>query len=249
MVQSLVNEIDVIPPQSSIFNILSLLVAGLAFLGAPSVGASVVNAGVSAGVKAAANTAVVSFQQAPGLVKSLWPSGTIESRLLQVGSVNDQLRSSNAHLSQRITDGLQSLLLDVPNFIQFAGNGAWTGPTVISIPQQTDEITYAFENWITSLTLSKNGWYGILADTASLDPGHYPTIQSVEKSDFRHGITCDHSTYICTSDPSRQTSYYDIHYGYMPPDRNSAWWWSPVSHRLFALVTNKATDQLNSKKS
>ena len=247
LIQSIVLEIDRIQAKSPFAAILSALIAGIAFLGAPSIGAAVVEIGATS-VKAAANTAVVGLQQAPGLAKSMWPAGTTDSQLLQIGQVQSELVRLNNGVSQRLTSGLELLMSDVPTFLAFTGLGGFTGNVSFTIPSTTDYFDRNLRNYITSLVMAKNGWFGVLADSASLDYNHYPTLDSVQKSSFRNGVNCDSKTNICVTDFVRQQRKMTINYGYLPPDKNSAWWWSPSTHKLYTLAKDKAIKDLDGKK-
>ena len=201
---------------------------------------------LSASASAVANTAVVGLQAAPGLVKSLWPTGSIESRVIQIGNVNDELSRSNDALSDRLSNTLGTVMTDFNVFLTFAFAGSWTTQENLSINQTTKSLTYGLHNYVTSLVLSKNGWYGLLADTQSLDPTFYPDLSSVESKGFRDGVTCDRNTNICVA----------VHHQQPPPpapplkpktDKNSAWWYSNTTKRLYTLVNNKAKSELSSE--
>lgn len=85
-IQPIVGEVD-IPQDNNLVlgDILIAFSAGLAFVGLPEVGAAVE---VADGINAAATTAgqflVTALQQAPGVAKAIWPSGTTDVGLISI---------------------------------------------------------------------------------------------------------------------------------------------------------------------
>ncbi|KAL8948857.1 MAG: hypothetical protein Q9222_004985 [Ikaeria aurantiellina] len=224
IIQNVVSTIDKIKTESPLKDLLSALTAGLALLGAPGVGSSILEATVGSTVKSAAQVFTIGVQQAPGVAKALWPQGTLESQLIQIGETNSELARSNEQLSDRLTAALELLMTDVPTFLSLAGTGLWTTSRTLSIPAQTKYLTNALHNYVTSQVLARNGWYGIIEPDTLADPNMYPSIESVEQSGSRFGpkgVRCDHSTSICTSNEADATTYL----------------WSNASHRIFSLIS------------
>lgn len=224
VITSMVNAIDKLKSEAPILNLLSALTAGLAILGAPGIGAklvgSAVQAPLSAALKNTAQAAIISLQQAPGIVKALWPTGTLESRLIQIGQINTQLKDTNTILTARFVAALEMVMTDIPTFIQFAGTGQWSSGQSLSIPDRTTDLSRALHNYVLSELLSRNKWSGRIQPDTLANASNYPTLDSLETGNFNSGVDCDPATNICTSKLG-----------------TTPFFWSPATHRVFSLIS------------
>ena len=254
-VQDLVNQVDEIKAQSPWLDILSALIAGLGFLGAPSIGVALVSKEISAVVKASTQSSVVGIQQAPGLVKGLWPSGTTDSRLIQVGNIGNELARAHEDLADRLNNALGLLMSDVPTFLKFASSGDWTTNGTFSEYETTKGLQFAFRNYVTTQVMNKNGWYGFI-DAGSLDPTKYPDLATLAASDFQGGIKCDNTTNICESQlkpvprpgqPGYNGADWRNAVTKPRPDVPAAWWWSPATKRVFTVKKKSMSNDLGTK--
>lgn len=181
-IQSMVNELD--PPAEAGFpwlNILTALSFGLAFLGAPSIAVSILS--MEQAVKYAAQGLLISVSQAPGFSKALWPAGTANSKIVQIGQLNDELTKASQQMASMINTAVELLMSDMPTFVAFAESGRFSGAQSMSLPAKTDGLDYALTTYLLSETMSKNGWY------ACPFLGPYPTAASVE-STTSPGFAC-----------------------------------------------------------
>ncbi len=74
-------------------------------------------------------------------------------------------------LSNSINAGLQQLMTDQEAFANFASSGAFSGQTILSIPNDVAGLTLALKTYLISASLSGNGFIG-LASHSSLDGGY-----------------------------------------------------------------------------
>ena len=154
---SLINELD--PKHDSEFNqmnILSLLSLGLAFLGAPSIAVGLLAFETTA--RFASQALVISVQQAPSFTKALWPSGTEDSKTIQVGELNDLLGNATTQMSEMMNNGLMLLMSDMPTFVAFAESGRFSGSESLSLPEKTAGLDYGLTTYMLSEAMAKNGW-------------------------------------------------------------------------------------------
>ena len=194
VIQPLVNELDPIAetgfPWISILTVLSL---GLAFLGAPSIAVTILMMSATNQIKYAAQTMLISIQQSPGFSKALWPSGTSDSKIIQIGELDRELQNATQQMANMINTAVELLMSDVPTFIAFAESGRFSGTQSLSLPAKTDGLDYALTTYLTSQTMAKNGWY------ASPHLGPFPDAASVMSPTFP-GFGCKmDSSNICTA--------------------------------------------------
>lgn len=155
---SLINELD--PKHSSEFNLmnlLSLLSLGLAFLGAPSIAVGLL--AFETTTKFASQAIIIGVQQAPSFTKALWPSGTEDSKTIQVGQLNDLLGNATAQMTEMINNALVLLMSDMPTFVAFAESGRFSGSESLSLPEKTAGLDYGLTTYMLSEAMAKNGWF------------------------------------------------------------------------------------------
>ena len=211
VIQPLVNELD--PPAETPFpwlDIISVLAFGLAFLGAPSIAVGLL--GLEIPTKYVAQGIVLSIANTPGLAKSFWPSGTADSKIVQIGELDKQLSNASQDMANMMNTAVELLMTDVPTFVAFAENGRFSGNQTMSLPAKTDGLDFALTTYLTSQTMGKNGWY------MSPHLGPYPTAASVE-AQTAPGFGCKMGpNNICTA------------YGM------DAEFWSQSTQRVYTLV-------------
>jgi hypothetical protein len=155
---SLINELD--PKHHSEFslmNILSLLSLGLAFLGAPSIAVGLL--AFESTAKFASQAIIISVQQAPSFTKALWPSGTEDSKTIQVGQLNDLLGNATTQMMEMMNNALVLLMSDMPTFVAFAEGGRFSGSESLSLPEKTAGLDYGLTTYMLSEAMAKNGWF------------------------------------------------------------------------------------------
>lgn len=152
--QPLITELD--PRQKTGFvlgDLLTALTAGLAFIGIPEVGA-----GVSAATAAAGKTFLTGLQQAPGVAKAIWPNGTLDSQSVQLGNIDSELSSVMDGFTTAVQAALKTVMSDLPSFIAFAENGAFSGQDSTNVPQDFEALELALRTYVLSTTMSANNW-------------------------------------------------------------------------------------------
>ncbi|KAM0802347.1 hypothetical protein BDR22DRAFT_819880 [Usnea florida] len=150
-------------------DILSALVAGLAFIGAPAFTATIA-------ASASAQALVTGLQQAPGLVKALWPTGSAESQIIQIGNLDSALSSESTQISSRINAGLWSLMSSQKSFALFASSGAFSADPGLSIPQDVAQISTGLQLFVLSKALNANKYRAQILPTASIASGAEPSL-------------------------------------------------------------------------
>jgi hypothetical protein len=141
----------------NIFNILSVLAVGLAFLGAPSI--AVGTLALESSISYASQSLLISMQQTPGLTKALWPTGTEDSKSIQVGALDTFLGNATQQMADMMNRGVQLLMSDMPSFVTFAESGRFSGRETMSLPQKTAGLDFALSTYMLSEAMAQNGWY------------------------------------------------------------------------------------------
>ncbi len=133
MITPLTQAID--PQQQTSLGITSILFAlslGLSFLvvsgsvlklciyidyifQSPSI--SVVMLGLSTAAKFSSQAFTISLQQAPGVARTMWPTGSDGSQTFQISKLDTQLSNATTSLSAILNRGLGLLMTDVPTFM------------------------------------------------------------------------------------------------------------------------------------
>lgn len=161
-ISAIVNEMDPPKPKDQglrLFDILTALSFGLAFLGAPTLAVGILDATWTNEVKYAAQAFIISMQQSPGLAKTLYPSGTDDSKTVQIGHLSTSLGTTIDTLSGMINNAVTLLMSDLPTFVQFAQSGKYSGITSFSIPNETVGLDIALKTYLSSMAMGGNGWW------------------------------------------------------------------------------------------
>ncbi|CAD6574253.1 MAG: hypothetical protein ASARMPREDX12_006479 [Alectoria sarmentosa] len=151
--QPLILEIDPIQKTNVLLNdLLDALTAGLSFIGAPEL----------SGLAGTAATALFEgLKEAPSVAKAIWPSGTADSQSEQLASLDDFLSQIDQNFTTQITQGLYTIMSDVPSFNGFASSGQFSGPNNLSLPADSDILALGLRTFILSSAMSANKWNAV----------------------------------------------------------------------------------------
>lgn len=149
-ITGIIDDVDPDKKANGLLNdLLTAFGLGLAFVGIPEVEA------IEPAVKTIAWIVLTAAQQAPGVVKALWPTGT-GTQTWQMSSLSDSLDSLSTQFQGHINNALQSVQSDVPSFIAFAGGGVFSSPSPPSLPNETYGLDAAFKTYLVSTALTAN---------------------------------------------------------------------------------------------
>lgn len=102
------------------------------------------------------------IQQAPGVSKAIWPSGTTDSKSIQLGHLDSDLNEIYQKFTQQIDDTLFLLMSDVPSFIAFVSTGAFSGQAKLSLPSDANITGMALRTFVLSTAMTSNKWHANL---------------------------------------------------------------------------------------
>ncbi|KAL8644118.1 MAG: hypothetical protein Q9226_007928 [Calogaya cf. arnoldii] len=202
--------------QTTLFAVLGALSIGLAFLTAPTVAAGLLTAEVSKTFTHVAQSFAISVSQAPGVGRSLWPTGTDGSKIYQIGKLQEAASDVAETLSNRLDTALGLLMTDPVTFAAFADNGRYTtGGPPLDPNEVKNSLALSLQTYLLSVAMKKNGWYAI--------PMEITTQEAYEQ---RHNTitTCPHPRGICPG------SHNNLHI-----------YWSPASGRMYRLGQDDRT--------
>lgn len=134
--------------------ILTALSAGLAFVSAPEVDAA--EFAIDAATTQASQALVVGLQQAPGVAKAIWPTGTLSTQLIQWADLDNQLGQLDGQAGDMINAGLVLLMSDVPSFISFVQTGTFSGANPYSLPSTVNGLDLGLKTFIVSSAIGQN---------------------------------------------------------------------------------------------
>lgn len=148
--QPLILEIDPVQKTNVILSdLLSALTASLSFIAGPELG------GIAG---TAADALLTALQAAPGVAKSIWPSGTADSQTEQLANLDTSLLQIDQNFTTQITAGLATIMTDVPSFTGFASHGLFSGPNNLSLPASSDILALGLRTFVLSTAMSANKW-------------------------------------------------------------------------------------------
>lgn len=222
-IEQMVQIVDVlVKPPLILQNILLSLACGLAFLGAPSLAVSML--GIQGTMlRVAAQSMVISTQQAPNVAKAMFPAGTDKSQEIQTAELHMQLSNITDQMSTMMDAGVRLLMTDIGTFVEYADNGRYSGPNVtntgegtgLTVPSGTDAVAYALKTYLLSFAMWKNRWY------STFDLGPFVSQPDVE---------------------TKKACKYDANNNYCIPtdgfgtqDKTRALYWSPWTQRVYTL--------------
>lgn len=125
----------------------------------------------------AADALVKGLQEAPSVAKEIWPTGTTNSQPVQLANLDNYLSQIDQNFTAQITQGLYTIMSDVPSFNDFASSGQFSGPNNLSLPKDSDILALGLRTFILSSAMSANKWSAAtqddvtMADVASSVPG------------------------------------------------------------------------------
>lgn len=158
--QPLILEIDPIQ-KTNLFlsDLLSALTAGLSFIAAPEL----------SGIAGTAAVALVKgLQDAPSVAKAIWPSGTEDSQPEQLANLDSFLSQIDQNFTAQITQGLYTIMSDVPSFNGFASSGLFSGPNNLSLPTDSNILALGLRTFILSRAMSANKWSAVTRDDLTM---------------------------------------------------------------------------------
>ncbi|KAL8708378.1 MAG: hypothetical protein Q9220_006759 [cf. Caloplaca sp. 1 TL-2023] len=104
----------------------------------------------------------ISLQQAPGVARSMWPSGDDLSRTVQIGHLQDEVNNITVELSNTLSRGLNLVMTDVPTFVAFADHGRYSNNNPPIDPNEVKNgLALTLQTYIVSESLRQNNWYAI----------------------------------------------------------------------------------------
>ena len=158
--QPLILEIDPIQKTNLLLNdLLSALTAGLSFVGAPE---------LSGVIGTAADALVKGLQLAPSVAQAIWPEGTANSQTEQLANLDSSLSQLDQNFTTQITNGLYTIMSDVPSFNGFASSGQFSGPNNLSLPADSESLALGLRTFILTSAMSANKWSSYSSDDLTM---------------------------------------------------------------------------------
>ena len=208
IVSPLTTTIDQVVPSLSLISVLSGLTVGLAFLGvcdsifpsrmysnfisqAPDM--AVIFQTLQTVIRVAAQTLSVGLQQAPGVAKSMWPTGSSDSQTYQISALDGQLETIQKQMAGVLNQGLLNVMSDLPTFVNFTQNGAFTTSQSLSLPNATNGLDFALKTYMTSESLLQNNFYAQL-DGPMPAANAFQNMPAPACSNVTGGIICSEDT-------------------------------------------------------
>ena len=135
--------------------ILTALTAGLALLSVPELAGP-----ITASLGAVGGILTVALQQAPGVANAIWPSGDSNSEIVQISNLASRLGRLDVQISEVLQAGLSTIMnsTDVSTFANFAASGAFSGPDMPSLVDQTEGLDFAFRAYLLTTAMAANDW-------------------------------------------------------------------------------------------
>ncbi|KAL8642102.1 MAG: hypothetical protein Q9226_008546 [Calogaya cf. arnoldii] len=153
IIDAVIQEVDPeVKTKFKLTNILTALVAGLAFVPGAGAGAQVTT-------KIATQALVTGVQQVPGTAKALWPTGTLSANV-QISNLKQGLAAASSALKNRMNAGLHEVMYNKASFADFASSGLFSGADDPSIPDNEDALTMGFRTFLVTRALSENKFHG-----------------------------------------------------------------------------------------
>ena len=103
------------------------------------------------------------------MAKIIWPLGTVEREIIEIGALGSQLAKVTAALSDRISQALASVMgrgeLDLSTFHAFAQDGEFSrsADQFPDIANKTRGILVGFTTFLVSEALILAGWHAVVA--------------------------------------------------------------------------------------
>ena len=144
----------------------------------------------------------------------MWPSGSSESQTYQISALDQQLSTVKDQMAAILNQGLQYIMTDLPTFVNFTQNGAFTTTQTLTVPNATNSLDFALKTYLTSESLLQNNFYAVCT-------GNFPPEKAFEDSPAR---LCANVTggIICNEDA-------------LKPDQSDGTFWSSATGNLYWL--------------
>lgn len=154
-ISEIIKTIDPLKKTNVLNDVLTVLSIGLAFIAMPEL------EGVEAATKAIGSLVVTAIAQAPAIGKTLWPIGTVDSELYQIGELQNLLANIDSQLLDVLQRGLIAVESNITQFLAFANTGNFSGPDPPSLYNDTVGLDIAFKTYLVSTALAQTGWKAI----------------------------------------------------------------------------------------
>ncbi|KAL8857801.1 MAG: hypothetical protein Q9178_005701 [Gyalolechia marmorata] len=154
------------------------------------------------------NTLETALRQAPGVLKQMNPTGTINAQFAQVNEIYDGLSKIQQYYQANLTTALNLVQSSFSTFLGFSAQGGFIAPQS-SLQAQSEVLLASLQTFIVSSCLSQSN---IMITLARDTNPHELTINgTLTKSDL---VSCD---------------YYEDH------GICSTWWYDPSTNRAYGL--------------
>ncbi|KAL8815575.1 MAG: hypothetical protein Q9223_005294 [Gallowayella weberi] len=154
------------------------------------------------------NTVETALRQSPGVLKQMFPSGTLNSQFVQVNEIYDGLSKIQQYYQANLTTALNLVQTSFQTFLAFSAEGGFIAPQS-SLQAQSNLLLASLQTYIVSSCLSQSDIIITLArDT---NPHEFTTNGSLTTPSL---ISCD---------------YYD-EYGVC-----STWWYDATTNLAYGL--------------
>ncbi|KAL8709844.1 MAG: hypothetical protein Q9220_005460 [cf. Caloplaca sp. 1 TL-2023] len=101
-----------------------------------------------------ANTLETALRQSPGVLKQMFPSGSLNDEFVQVNELYDGLSKIQRYYQTNITIALGLVQSSFPTFLAFAAEGGFIAPQS-SLEAQSDELIASLKTYIVSSCLTQ----------------------------------------------------------------------------------------------
>lgn len=183
------------------------------------------------------------IQQAPGVAKIIWPLGTVEREIIEIGALGSQLAKVTAALSDRISQALASVMgrgeTDLSAFLAFAQDGAFSrsADQFPDIANKTHGLLVGFTTFLVSEALVLASWHAVVSvdtDPLGLTNGSAMCPRWIDKG----------GVYWALGEPKACPQFESFNYGDMQCSaydaygqcEGSYWWYSDRTGAAFSLA-------------
>ncbi|KAL8779320.1 MAG: hypothetical protein Q9213_007000 [Squamulea squamosa] len=108
------------------------------------------------------NTVETALRQSPGVLKQMFPSGTLNSQFVQVNEIYDGLAKIQRYYQANLTTALNLVQSSFPTFLSFSAEGGFIAPQS-SLQAQSNVLISSLQTYIVSSCLSQSNIFMTLA--------------------------------------------------------------------------------------
>ncbi|KAL8730097.1 MAG: hypothetical protein Q9166_004296 [cf. Caloplaca sp. 2 TL-2023] len=108
------------------------------------------------------NTVETALRQSPGVLKQMFPSGTLNSQFVQVNEIYDGLSKIQRYYQANLTTALNLVQTSFPTFLAFSAEGGFIAPQS-SLQAQSNVLLTSLQTFIVSSCLSQSNIFITLA--------------------------------------------------------------------------------------